>query len=122
MWSFSIKKALVGLLTSFLIAGFFLQPLGYTGKVQTAEAGPYGLEITQIGNAAINSVSAVASVASAGFDALIDLKEFELDAIAFYIAKIFVQSITRSLINWINSGLQATESKLCDYLILQRGL
>jgi hypothetical protein len=54
-----------------------------------------------------NSISAV-------IDALDRTKEFTLDALAWQVANVAIQSMTKSLVTWINSGFQGSPAFVTD--------
>ncbi len=60
------------------------------------------------------SISSAANTATAGATASLFAKENVLDAIAWSIAKQMVSNVTRSLINWINSGFQGSPAFVTD--------
>ncbi len=68
----------------------------------------------QIEGNKIASVSAVAGTANAANTTSLVLKENVLDGIGWAIAKQMVSSMTRSLINWINSGFEGSPAFVTD--------
>jgi len=95
----------------------FLVPV-YTIKPEEADAsGPLtggATEWTQLANNSILGVSATANTATAANMTSILFKETVLDGIAWAIAKETVSSMTRSLINWVNSGFQGDPMFVTD--------
>lgn len=55
-----------------------------------------------------------ATAATAKAQLAADLKDFKLDAIAWVVAKMAVQSMTKSLVNWINSGFEGSPAFVTD--------
>ncbi|MES2966379.1 MAG: hypothetical protein V4668_01170 [Patescibacteria group bacterium] len=81
-----------------------------------AEAGPaggatLGMQITQQAELASSALSNAAT--AVGINSLV-LKETVLDGIGWAIAKQMVSSMTRSLINWINSGFEGSPAFITD--------
>ncbi len=79
-------------------------------------------EPTQLRNTANAGVSAVKdtitaanSVITAGATSNLFVKENLLDGIAWAVAKQMVSNMTRSLINWVNSGFQGSPSFVTDF-------
>ncbi len=79
-------------------------------------------EATQIKNRALLDISAIKESATAAHTgvtaantASLFVKENLLDGIAWAVAKQMVSNITRSLINWINSGFQGSPSFVTDF-------
>jgi hypothetical protein len=92
--------------------------------VMAGGAGPTGraTERTQVKNTANTQISAVKdtitaanSAITAGATTNLFVKENLLDGIAWAVAKQMVSNITRSLINWINSGFQGSPSFVTDF-------
>lgn len=108
----SIKKIASSAICVCLILSVFAASVP-THKAE-AGAGPRATEATALRNASSNAVSAIANTASAaGINSLV-VKENILDGIGWAIAKQMVSSMTRSLINWINSGFQGSPAFIAD--------
>ncbi len=108
----SIKKVLQTSLTVFLVLTVFAAAVP-THKAE-AGAGPRATAPLQIEGNRLSSISAVAGTASAlGINSLV-VKENILDGIGWAIAKQMVSNMTRSLINWINSGFEGSPSFITD--------
>ena len=67
------------------------------------------------------SQTAVQSTLSAASDAItsaatqaLNIKEFQLDGIAYGITRTIIQSMVRSIVNWINSGFQGSPAFVTD--------
>lgn len=108
-----LKKYLVASLSCFLLVTVFALSV----PTHKAEAGgadgraTVGMQITQQAELA---ASAIANAATAvGVNSLV-VKENILDGIGWAIAKQMVSSITRSLINWINSGFEGSPAFITD--------
>lgn len=109
----SITKAAQISLTVFLIITIFAVSIP-THKAEAGGVGPGATAPLQIEGNRIASISAVANSASAaGINSLV-VKENILDGIGWAIAKQMVSSITRSLINWINSGFEGSPAFITD--------
>jgi hypothetical protein len=109
----SIKKISQTSLAVFLAFTIFSVSIP-THKAEAGSAGPRATAPLQVEGNRIASISAVANSASAvGINALV-VKENILDGIGWAIAKQMVSNITRSLINWINSGFEGSPSFITD--------
>ncbi len=87
-----------------------MAPLVYMFEAKEARAqfgGGFATEITQIQNVAQNTISAVSNAA------LIN-KEGVMDAVFFTLGKVAVQTMTQSIINWINSGFRGSPAFITD--------
>ncbi len=108
----SIKNVLQTTLAVILVVTIFAASVP-THKAE-AGAGPRATAPLQIEGNRIASISAVANSASAvGINSLV-VKENILDGIGWAIAKQMVSNMTRSLINWINSGFEGSPSFVTD--------
>jgi hypothetical protein len=124
--SLILKQVRSTLLTTLLVVCLFLQPIAFdTARPQTAEANFFGFggatEFTQVRNTVQNTITsifsnmnAIANVNNLGIQFSLLNKEFALDGIAFFIAKAALQSITGSLIDWINSGFNGSPAFVQD--------
>ena len=72
-------------------------------------------------NTVVNTISSIANIASKAYDFIssaalssLALKEYTLDGIAFAVANILIQNISRSIIEWINSGFQGSPAFVTD--------
>lgn len=93
--------------------------------VKKAEAGFLAVPATEatqwlnhalLGHSAVSNTATAASTAiSAGNSTSQFIKENLLDGIGWAIAKQMVSNMTRSLINWINSGFQGSPSFISDF-------
>lgn len=108
-----MKHARTTIVSITLVVCLFLQPIAFdSGKTNTAEA-LWATEFTQLKNTLENTINTVfanintnANLSSLGIQWSLLNKEFTFDGLAFFIAKAALQSITGSLINWINSGFK----------------
>ena len=100
-------------LTVFLLLMVFCVSVP-THKASAGPVGNAGLLPPTLKTAANTAVSAIADTASAAGIGSLALKENVLDGIGWAIAKQMVSSITRSLINWINSGFQGSPAFITD--------
>jgi hypothetical protein len=77
-----------------------------------------GMQITQQAELAVSAIQNTLTAASTGITAgnttSLVLKENVLDGIGWAIAKQMVSSMTRSLINWINSGFEGSPAFITD--------
>lgn len=109
----SLKKIVHISLAVFLVITIFAVSIP-THKAEAGSAGPRATAPLQVEGNRIASISAVANSASAvGINSLV-VKENILDGIGWAIAKQMVSNITRSLINWINSGFEGSPSFITD--------
>ena len=95
----------------------FLMLLVFSVSIPTHKAAAAGLgatEFTAQKTAASTAIGAVAGTAAAASTASLALKENVLDGIGWAIAKQMVSSMTRSLINWINSGFEGSPAFVTD--------
>jgi hypothetical protein len=79
-----------------------------------AAAAMRATEGTALVNARTNAVSAVANTANAANTTSLLVKETMLDGIGWAIAKQMVSSMTKSLLNWINSGFEGSPAFITD--------
>lgn len=95
--------AVVTMLFSLLLVA---APINYqTGTVQKAEA----ITVVEVGpNVAQNTVNAGANISQSISQASLLFKEMALDGIFHGLAKMVLNSMTQSLLNWINSGFQGS--------------
>lgn len=83
--------------------------------IQAAGATPGGAVTVIGGNGTVqDSLSAAANSVSASADTLLLSKEFVLDPLFYTLARKIVQSMTRSIVNWINSGFQGSPAFVTD--------
>ncbi|MBY0538742.1 hypothetical protein K2P47_05100 [Patescibacteria group bacterium] len=109
----SIKKISQTILTLLLLITVFAVSIP-THQAEAGGAGGQATEATQLRNLAQTSISAIADAATAlGINSLV-IKENILDGIGWAIAKQMVSSMTRSLINWINSGFEGSPAFITD--------
>ncbi len=59
-------------------------------------------------------ISAVKDTISASVSQSLQVKEFSLDSIAWAISKMAIQSMTKSTVNWINSGFNGSPAFVTD--------
>lgn len=110
---YRLKKYSVVTVTCFLLLTVFALSV----PTHQAEAGPVGggatlgMQITQQAELASSALSNAAT--AVGVNGLV-LKETVLDGIGWAIAKQMVSSMTRSLINWINSGFEGSPAFITD--------
>ncbi len=110
---YRLKKYSVVTVTCFLLLTVFALSV----PTHQAEAGPagggatLGMQITQQAELASSALSNAAT--AVGVNGLV-LKETVLDGIGWAIAKQMVSSMTRSLINWINSGFEGSPAFITD--------
>jgi len=87
--------------------------------IKDVEAGGLGsglaTEFSNIKISVLQTVGNVSAAATAGATTGTFLKENLLDGIGWAIAKQMVSSMTRSLINWINSGFQGKPAFIADF-------
>ncbi len=108
-----LKTPSTVLLITLIVAGLTLQPFAHTGSLKRAEAA-FALEGTQQANVFINTVNAQVDTFSAQMTGLLQIKEFALDGLLFWFAKMILQSMTQSLLTWINSGFQGSPAFIQD--------
>jgi hypothetical protein len=105
------KRVLAAALIVVLISPFAL-PVS-TVRAQTVEA-PGPLLTAAITTATADLSSASASGVSAALDVEQNIVTKILNAIAWAVAKTAIQSITKSMVNWINSGFQGSPAFVTD--------
>lgn len=116
----TIHKNVSNIIISVLILTIF----GFSIPTHQANAGgldgraTLGMQITQQAELAVSAIQNTLTAASAGVNAAnttsLVVKENLLDGIGWAIAKQMVSSMTRSLINWINSGFQGSPAFITD--------
>ena len=110
---YRLKKYSVVAITCFLLVTIFAVSIP-THKAEAGAVGGGATEPTALRNSASNAASAISNAASAfGINSLV-VKENILDGIGWAIAKQVLSSMTRSLINWINSGFQGSPAFITD--------
>ena len=101
-----------------LLCTFLLTPVTPSGIQHT-----HALSVTVTGGAgtAAGIKTAVVSAANAASDAIqaglmtsLNIKEFTLDGIVAGLLKTALKSITRSILNWINSGFKGSPAFVTD--------
>ncbi len=112
------KKLRASIVSGLLIGIFLLAPISHTFRIQKAEAifcSNCAQEVTQLVDTAFNKLTSAASVASKVFDgitsksaAALTFKELTLDKIAYALINTMIQQMSRSIIQWINSGFQGS--------------
>ncbi len=90
-----------------------IAPARTAQAVSLAPVGIPAQEPTAIMNGIKNTISSVANVGTAGATAGLFTKE-TLDGIAWSIAKQMVSNMTKSMVNWINSGFQGSPAFITD--------
>ncbi len=109
-------------LTKSSLAALFLVVtlLTFTTKIGQAEATPatLGMQMRQQAELLIsslkNTATAISSASTAGSTAGLFAKENLLDGLAWAIAKQVASDITRSLIDWVNSGFAGSPAFVTD--------
>lgn len=79
-----------------------------------ATAAPSGLPVTDKALTAIQSANLVATTKIAADSSTQSLVTCMLNGLAWTVAKMTIQSITRSTVNWINSGFQGSPAFISD--------
>ncbi len=107
MNSFSsfVKKAGAGILVLAFIAPFLVLPQRAQAQV-IVEPGPI------LGS--ILGTTAASTGTIAGHSVVQETRESILNGIAWMVAKVAIQSITRSIVNWINSGFNGSPAFVTD--------
>ena len=104
-----IKSTLSAMLCICLLAGSFtIAPITHQGKVPQAQA-LFGIGdiVHDPGNAVFTSISSAAND-------FLYIKEFSLDGIASGLAKMVLESMTTSILTWINSGFEGSPAFVTD--------
>lgn len=71
--------------------------------------------VVEVGpNVAQNTINAAANTLTSTFASALNIKEFTLDGIAYGITRTIIQSMVRSIVNWINSGFQGSPAFVTD--------
>jgi len=105
---FHITLTLV--ISSTLIFSSFAVPV----KKAEARSGALATEFSNLRISFLQTIGNVSSAATAGATTGNFLKENMLDGIGWAIAKQMVSAMTRSLVNWINSGFQGSPAFITD--------
>jgi len=106
IFKFCFQAVIVFIISSTLVFSSFAIPVK---KVEAgAGLGNFATELTQKISVAFQGTTAGATAGSF-------LKENVLDGLGWAIAKQMVSSMTRSLINWINSGFQGSPAFIADF-------
>ncbi len=108
------NKFILKKLTVFFIILFVFCVSIPTHKASAGGLGIGATEMTAQKNAASNAASALSNSASAAGISSLVVKENILDGIGWAIAKQMVSSMTRSLINWVNSGFEGSPAFITD--------
>jgi hypothetical protein len=112
-----LKKTLVSIL--FVAFGFVTTyvPINHQGHVPVAEAGGLGggaLEVTQLLNKGLLFLGNEFNLATSIATAAEKLKSFQLDGIAWQLAKQALATMTDSIVRWIQSGFDGRPGFLED--------
>ena len=115
---FAFKRSFTYIMCTILIFSVLsLTPIVVPARTAHAVSlGPGGFpaqETTQIGVKLKQTITSIASVGTAGSTAGLLTKE-TLDGIAWSIAKQMVSNMTKSMVNWINSGFQGSPAFITD--------
>ena len=70
--------------------------------------------VTDLGNIFQSTISAISNVAQEALDLSDNYKEMVLDPMVNGLAKMIVQQITASIVQWINSGFEGSPSFMQD--------
>lgn len=90
----------------FIFTASLLAPIS---NVQAQQA------VREIGpNVVQNTINASANTISSGLLSALNIKELTLDGIAYGITRTIIQSMVRSIVNWINSGFQGSPAFMTD--------
>lgn len=98
-----MKKSPTRTLAAFLVFAVLLSSVGAATFPKKAEA----FIVIDPTNLVQNTVSAVASAAD-------HVKDYVLDTLVWQVGNIAIQSMTKSLVNWINSGFQGSPAFVTD--------
>ena len=98
------KKCVVGVLLLALLV-----PV-----VQPQEAVAQGRPVVDRLNVIQNTYAAGTSAVTAGLQNALNVKELTLDGIAYGLTRVVIQSMVRSIVNWINSGFQGSPAFMTD--------
>lgn len=110
--TFFKKYVRVGLLFLLLFT-IVLTPLDQYGQVQKAEALDSVVVVGGKGTVQ-ETISAVANKGILALQQSLNYKEYFLDGIAHGLAKMALQSMTQSIVNWINSGFEGRPAFITD--------
>lgn len=110
MMFFSAHNPLLKRWTSvFILLTLLLMVYGLTAQHAHAQ-----YVVTDPGNTAVNYVDQAFNFISSAALTSLELKEWALDGVAFAIANIAIQNISRSIVEWINSGFQGSPAFVTD--------
>lgn len=102
-----MKRFLTSLTIVCLLATAVPQP-------RAAEAQFGGDIVFDPANVIQNTTTAAQSAIQAALTDALVIKEYTLDGIAYGVARVFIQSMVRSIINWINSGFAGSPAFVTD--------
>jgi hypothetical protein len=101
-----------------LVLVFLVISYGPGPHTEEAEATFPTIDYANIVQTTITAVSSVGSYALDGISsaalASLELKEWTFDGIAFALTNIIIQNLTRSIVEWINSGFQGSPAFVTD--------
>ncbi|MDQ5893046.1 MAG: hypothetical protein QG640_56 [Patescibacteria group bacterium] len=97
-----IKNIVIG--TLVILIAFSTSFSAYPKKAEAQWA------VFDLPNLATNVLNGVSQFASAAFDYSSEYKEYILDPLVSGLAEMVLQEITRSIVNWINSGFEGSPS------------
>lgn len=128
MWSSWIQNRFADLSTLLCIllvtASVSLIPLTPQGQVARVEAGGVGTGVFVLGgNGSVQqSLTAASTAISATAQTLFNMKKLTIDPLAQTLARMIVQSMTQSIVRWINGGFNGSPAFISDmkqYLLQQ---
>lgn len=100
---FYTKSVIAVLLVSLVVP--VVAPTKHAEAFPVVETGP---------NVVQNTVNATANTIQTGLQTALNIKELTLDGIAYGITRTIIQSMVRSIVNWINSGFQGSPAFITD--------
>jgi hypothetical protein len=112
------KVFVLGIAFCFMFVAIYV-PQSWN-KVEEAEAalattgGQAMINGTNVLQLIKDGITSAATVAIEGFQYLLKYKEFVLDGIGWWISKMILSQVTRSIVQWINSGFQGSPSFVQD--------
>lgn len=112
------KVFVLGIAFCFMFVAIYV-PQSWN-KVDKAEAalattaGQVMINLTNVMQFMKDTITSAATVAIEGLQYLLKYKEFVLDGMGWWVAKMILSQVTRSIVQWINSGFQGSPSFVQD--------
>ncbi|MEK9184923.1 MAG: hypothetical protein AAB866_02030, partial [Patescibacteria group bacterium] len=99
---------------SFILIISFIIPTTFLSYPKKSDAQLAVIEANSTPNLIQSIITATKSVATSVWQYAIHYKEFTLDGIGWWVAKLIIRQMTTSIVNWINSGFNGNPSFVTD--------